>query len=506
MPESLQHSLIIAYMLPAIGLMLFGLNLYVLTFLFLRKKKKNLAVSNQDFSGIEEWPDVLTQVPIYNEYNVIERCLRACAEMEYPEGKHTIQVLDDSTDATSELVKRIAAELNEHGHRIEIIQREDRTGFKAGAMDHALNLNTAAYIAIFDADFVPPKDFLKRTVSTLLKQPELGLVQARWGHLNPDESLLTRAQAMGIDGHFAIEQPARAWNDLFMNFNGTAGLWRRQAIEDAGGWQHDTLTEDMDLSYRSQLAGWPCAFLWDLEAPAELPNDIIAFKSQQFRWAKGSIETAIKLLPRVCKAKDKSLFSKVQSVAHMTHYMIHPFMVWMALLALPVVQFTWLNKFPVEMSTIFCAILIGTIAPTFMYSIAQQHLYPKGWKRIVIIPFLSCIGIGIAISNTRAVFEALIGKKSAFIRTPKKGENNTMSYKVKMPVLPILEIALGIYSFYTFFFYMQNDRILLLPFMFIYACGFSLVGIMSLHQTLKGKIPTIRRRKKTMPAFEPQKA
>ena len=290
-----------------------------------------------------------------------------------------------------------------------------------------------------------------------------------------------------------------------MNFNGTAGLWRRQAIEEAGGWEHDTLTEDMDLSYRAQLAGWPCAFLWDLEAPAELPNDIIAFKSQQFRWAKGSIETAIKLLPRVFKS-EASLFAKIQSVAHMTHYLIHPFMVWMALLSFPVLHFTWLNKFPVEVSVIFCAILVGTLAPTFMYSIAQQHLYPKGWKRIAIIPFLSCLGIGIAISNTKAVFEAIIGKKSAFIRTPKKGDKNTVQYKVKMPLLSLLEIALGIYSFYTFFYYMQNGRFLLLPFMLLYACGFSLVGIMSLHQNLKGKAPTIRKRKKSLRSLKPQKA
>ena len=487
--HNILHTLFLAsYAIPALLLMVFGLNLYLMTFLFLRKRKQALRDHKQlmaQFDSLEQkdWPRVVTQLPVYNEYNVIDRCMRATAEMEYPEGLHTIQILDDSNDQTRELIDRTAAELRKKGHLIEVVRRDDRVGYKAGALDYGMEQNDADFFAIFDADFIPTKDFLIKTMLVMMSEEKVGLVQARWGHINTNDSLLTRAQAIGIDGHFTIEQPARAWNKLFMNFNGTAGIWRRSAIEDAGGWEHDTLTEDMDLSYRSQLADWKPYFIWDLVVPAEIPDNINAFKSQQFRWAKGSMETAIKLLPRTLKSK-KSLFSKIQSVLHTTHYIIHPIMLWLAIMAFPVMALGQVGGYTKELILFWTAILLSSIAPSFMYSVSQSTLYKGGWKKIIIIPFLSMIGIGIAVSNASAIFEALRGKKSAFIRTPKKGDRSTVRYAVKMPYLALIELALGIYCFTTFIYYLRAEKFFVIPFVLLYAGGFLCVGTLSLKQAI----------------------
>jgi len=410
-----------------------------------------------------------------------------------------------------------------------VVRRSDRTGYKAGALEHAMAEPGAAgaeYFCIFDADFVPPADFLERTMAVMLARPKVGIVQARWGHLNRDDSILTRAQALGIDGHFAIEQPARAWNDLFMNFNGTAGLWRRSAITAAGGWEHDTLTEDMDLSYRAQLAGWQPFFLWDLDAPAELPSDINAFKSQQFRWAKGSIETAIKLLRRVFRSPDFGLMAKMQAVFHMTHYLVHPIMLWMALMFYPVVTWTGLHDHPLPFGLLVGLILISTIAPSALYTFAQLKLHPGGgFKRLLSIPVLSLLGIGIAISNTRAVWQAVRGRQSAFVRTPKTGENRGTEatafeagqepaaaqgiagpsatgegqavaatpakrykhYAIRLPGLAFAELAVGAYCWVCLVLFMREQHRFILPFILLYACGFTFVGLLSLAVEFKGR-------------------
>ena len=282
--------------------------------------------------GADKLPVVTTQLPVYNEINVVERLMEAVAAIQYPAGRHEIQVLDDSTDESVDIIAQKVRALRKQGVDIHHIRRRDRSGYKAGALRNGLSKARGEYVAIFDADFVPPPDFLLRAMPFFLDSPRLSLVQARWGHLNEDESLVTRLQALGINGHFMVEQGARSANRLFMNFNGTAGVLRKTAIIDAGNWQGDTLTEDMDLSYRLQLRGWQCRYLFDLVAPAEIPRDMNSFKSQQFRWAKGSTQTAIKLMPRIWRSS-AGLFAKIQAFMHMTHYVIHPLMLILALLA-----------------------------------------------------------------------------------------------------------------------------------------------------------------------------
>ncbi|MBU0677520.1 MAG: glycosyltransferase [Verrucomicrobia bacterium] len=485
MQDFLNIVLIPAYVFPAAMLMLFGANLYVMIIFFLRRRNQACTEKNAIMSAYSErfseadLPPVVTQIPIYNEYNVAERAIRAAVEMDYPKGRHMVQVLDDSTDETRRVIDRVAEELTRNGHNIQVVRRDSREGFKAGALEHAMSQTEADFFAIFDADFVPPKDFLLRTIPVMMVREDVGLVQARWGHLNRNSSMLTRAQAVGIDGHFAIEQPARAWNSLFMNFNGTAGLWRRQAIEGAGGWEHDTLTEDMDLSYRSQLAGWKPFFLWDLVVPAELPEDINAFKSQQFRWAKGSMQTAIKLLPRVF-ASDFSVKAKIEAVFHMVHYCIHPLMMWLAIMTLPVLILTDFGDFPPFYRLFFALVLLSMIAPTILYAVSQSLLYPGGWSRIKYLPFLTAIGTGIAVSNSRAVWQAIRGKQSDFIRTPKQWDKPVVQYHIRMPLVPVIEIALGIYSFISLSYYLQAQKYMIGPFLLLYACGFTTVGLLSL--------------------------
>ncbi len=487
-PFWLQQILIWSYMIPAGWMMAFAVNLYILIFFSLRRRRKMQVEARQirrDFRrryNEDDLPAVTTQIPVYNEYNVIDRCMRACAAMDYPQDRHTLQVLDDSNDETRALIDRCAEELRGQGHKVEVIRRDNRVGYKAGALEEGMQVSSDEFIAIFDADFVPPADFLKRTVEVMMLREDVGLVQARWGHLNEDENLLTRTQGIGIDGHFTIEQTARAWNDLVMNFNGTAGMWRRQAILDAGGWEHDTLTEDLDLSYRVQLREWKPYFLMDLVVPAEIPGDINAFKSQQFRWAKGSIETAKKLLPRVM-ASDLPLFTKLQSSLHMTHYLVHPIMLWLAIMSLPVLKFTWYAYYRFEITLGLIMLILATLAPTVMYAVSQIGLHGRPWRKLMMLPLLSVLGVGIAISNSQAVWEALRGRKSAFVRTPKAGDakssDKKLNYHFKMPRLVIFELLLGIYCCITVIEYAQDDRMWVVPFLLMYTLGFTSVGLLS---------------------------
>ncbi|GHV16881.1 hypothetical protein AGMMS49938_17280 [Fibrobacterales bacterium] len=301
--------LFVLYVIAGTGLVIYGFNCYFSVVLFMKNFKKQRKRDKEDLETFlascdpNALPKVTTQLPVYNEGSCVERLIESVCAMEYPRHLHEIQVLDDSTDDCIEISTRKVAEMKEKGYNITLIHRTDRKEYKAGALKEGMRTAHGEFLAIFDADFVPEKDFLMHTVPFLILDKEVGLVQGRWGHLNRTESGLTLAQSIGIDGHFVIEQSARSWGGLFMNFNGTAGVWRRKAIDEAGGWEGDTLTEDMDLSYRSQLAGWKMKFAFDVIVPAELPADINAFKSQQYRWAKGSIQTAIKDLPRVFKSK-----------------------------------------------------------------------------------------------------------------------------------------------------------------------------------------------------------
>lgn len=481
------------YLLSALALFAYGLNCYYMVWHFWRSFRQGtercrtlIKDSQYLFESEETTPYVTTQIPLYNEANVAERVIRAVAAIDYPANRHEIQVLDDSNDETREIVDQIAADLRAEGKNVEVIRRDDRSGFKAGALAYGMQDCKGEYIAIFDSDFVPTPDFLRDMVPVIHTQSELGFAQARWGHLNPEESHLTRAQSLGIDGHFMIEQSVRAFNGLFMNFNGTAGVWRKQAIEDAGNWQSDTLTEDMDLSYRCQLAGWKASYVPDVVVPAELPETYTAFKSQQFRWAKGSIQTAVKLLPRIMRA-EASWMKKLQSVFHLTHYSIHPLMAILSILALPVLLTLDVNMPAILITVSMIGILLAMFGPSSMYVTSQIANHGKGaFSKLRFMPALMCVGVGIALSNTRAVFEALFRIDSAFIRTPKKGSKTVKVYRAKTPVLPWLEIGLGFYCLFSMYHYILEKKYLVGPFLLMYACGFLIVGFNTLREKLQG--------------------
>lgn len=475
--------LFVVYAAASLGLLIYGANCYVLVALFLRRRKSSaegnarmIAGEAGRFDRAERLPRVTTQIPLYNEANVVESALRAAAAIDYPAELHEIQVLDDSTDETQGIVDRVAADLRREGHDVRVLRRKDRSGFKAGALEAGLATARGEFVAIFDADFRPPPQFLRQTLPFFFSAPRLGLVQARWGHLNDRESALTRAQAIGIDGHFMVEQSARTFNGLMMNFNGTAGVWRRAAIDDAGGWSHDTLTEDLDLSYRAQLRGWGTHFVADLEVPAELPASLAAFKSQQFRWAKGSIQTARKLLPRVWRSPLPA-WVKLQATLHLTHYVVHPLMLIVAVLALPVMLQLSHVLSPLAMLAVCVAMVLSIVAPNSLYFASQRALYPREWgRRLLWLPALTCIGIGIAASNSRAVVEALIGRKSEFVRTPKRGERATKRYRCAGTVAPWVEVGLGLYCAGSLAVYLAQGRYLIGPFLFLYAAGFLVIG------------------------------
>jgi cellulose synthase/poly-beta-1,6-N-acetylglucosamine synthase-like glycosyltransferase len=453
--------------------------------LFARRRKVAKAAlgdMQKRFGNLSEradMPYVTTQIAVYNEINVVERIMRAACKMKYPAGKHEIQVLDDSTDETYALTERLAAELRTEGHDIKVLHRDNRIGYKAGALDEGVKQAKGEFIAVFDADFVPPEDYLLSAVPFLMEDDKIGFVQARWGHLNRRHSLLTRVQSIGIDGHFIIEQIARNWNGLFMNFNGTAGMWRKKAIETSGGWQWETLTEDLDLSYRVQFNGWTTMYLPNLIVPAELPEDINAFRNQQFRWAKGSVQTLIKLFPQLIKAK-VSLFKKLQAVIHMGGYIVHPLMLTLSLLALPVLIISMDFDPPKWIFAILAVPLaFSVIAPSTMYVVSQKSAHKNWLSRIALMPALMVIGVGLAVSNTKAIIQAIAGHESEFVRTPKSGDTTIKSYKTKLPFIAVVEVMLGIYCAYSLSIFIGTGHFLSSFFIAIYTAGFLFIGLLT---------------------------
>jgi cellulose synthase/poly-beta-1,6-N-acetylglucosamine synthase-like glycosyltransferase len=436
----------------------------------------------QDYP-VKNWPRVTIQLPIFNERYVVERLIKSVCRFDYPKDLLEIQVLDDSIDDTIDIAKAVAKQMKDRGLDIQYIHRDNRTGFKAGALKEGLKTAKGELVGIFDADFVPNPDFLKETVP-YFTEPKIGMLQTRWGHINSDYSLLTRAQSIGIDGHFGVEQAARAWSGFFMNFNGTAGIWRKKTIEDAGGWQADTLTEDLDLSYRAQFKGWKLKFVTDVVCPAEVPVTINAFKSQQHRWAKGSIQTAKKNLGKLLKS-DVSLLVKLQAFLHLTHYMVHPMMLLVVLTSIPMLYSQWFfenHSFPIMIFTLFC---LATFGPSSMYLFSQKILY-RDWKsRIKFLPFLMCLGTGIAVNNTKAVLEALLNVKTGFVRTPKYGIKKQEDswhgkhYSIPLSGISILELFLGIYSLTGLLIFLFFSKFFVSPFMFIYTSGFFYVFFLS---------------------------
>ncbi|TVR44658.1 MAG: glycosyltransferase [Planctomycetota bacterium] len=421
-----------------------------------------------------ELPQVLVQIPVFNERDMVEGVLQAVAALDWPRDRLSIQLLDDSTDDSIEVGRAAIARLQAEGVDAQWLHRADRVGFKAGALAAGMEANAAPFIAIFDADFLPEADFLRRAIKPLLTDAGLALVQGRWEHLNRRQNRITCAQAVGIDAHFAIEQSARAWSGLAMNFNGTCGLWRRQAIIDGGGWEHDTLTEDMDLSYRVQLAGWRCTYRVGLAVPGELPHTLPAFMQQQFRWAKGSIQTARKLLGRIWRS-DWGFDRKLASTMHLCHYLVHPLMLIAMFSAPPAV---WLTPaLPVWMWWAGAAIfLIGAGAPILTYIVGQFALSRGNWTLLLDIPRIAALGTGIAINNARACFEALRGKVSPFQRTP-KGKSARSVYRIGAR-LGLWELLAGCWAAAGILIATFSDRSWIAPVLLIYANGLLSVGSM----------------------------
>lgn len=485
-------SLIFAvYLVSSVGLLVYGFNCHIMLFLFARRRREAFKAQQSLLERLGEierdprLPTVTTQIAVFNEVNVVERVMRAAARMRYPAGKHEIQVLDDSTDETREVIDRVAAELRSHGHDIVVVRRPTRAGFKAGALANGLKLARGELLAVFDADFIPPADYLLCTVPFFPQDEKLAFVQSRWGHLNRKHSLLTLAQAMGIDSHFIVEQVARGWNGLFMNFNGTAGVWRKSAIEAAGGWHEDTLTEDLDLSYRVQFAGWRGLYLPDVVVPAELPADVNAFRIQQFRWAKGSVQTLIKLMPLLIRSQ-ASLFKKVEAVLHIGGYLVHPMMLTLALLSVPMLVLSArITIAPVIFALLAAPICLSVIAPTIVCLVSQQTLGRNWLRQAVAMPFVLAIGVGLALSNTRAIAQAFFGRSTEFVRTPKRGDRPIKRYRAGFSWVAALEVLLGLYCVYALAFYARTRRFVVTPFLAIYAAGFLYMGLMTFWESVR---------------------
>lgn len=436
------------------------------------------------------WPVVTVQLPLYNEADVAERLIDACARLDYPKRRLEIQVLDDSTDETTGIVERRVNHWQKEGIDIVHIHRTDRTGYKAGALQNGLRLARGDYIAIFDADFVPPADFLRRMMPQF-DDSDVGAVQARWGHINQDHSLLTKLQAFGLDAHFAIEQRIRQETGCFLNFNGTAGIWRRACLEDAGGWEHDTLTEDLDLSYRAQLRGWQLRYVPEVEAPAELPFDMGALRDQQFRWTKGAIETARKLLGRLWRADEPGRV-KLEGTLHLTAHLAFPFILLAALTHAPVLLLKHAGQGPGPVY--FAAMSLGLIgfAGFFLAQLfAQRRLYPDWPRRMKRFVLFMAVSMGLALSNTRAVVQGLMGRATAFTRTPKYGDASdgpwwTSRYAIReIPPVVWGEALLAVYCTMGLAVLVALGEWAAVPFQALFAGGFGLVTFSNLHHTVR---------------------
>jgi cellulose synthase/poly-beta-1,6-N-acetylglucosamine synthase-like glycosyltransferase len=484
-PNAFDLALLIPYFTVLIILASYGIHRYVLVYLYYKHRKNRSDAPEQQFADL---PRVTVQLPIFNEQFVIDRLVEAICKMEYPPEKLDIQVLDDSTDETVEVANAVVQRYAALGHPISYHHRTNRHGYKAGALQEGMNYAKGDLIAIFDADFVPPPDWLMRVVNHFA-DPEVGMVQTRWTHLNRDYSFLTNVEAILLDGHFILEHGGRSRSNVFFNFNGTAGMWRRQAIEDAGGWQHDTLTEDTDLSYRSQLKGWKFKYLQDVECPAELPIEMTAFKTQQARWAKGLIQTAKKILPAVMRS-DVPFRIKLEAWYHLTANISYPFMVVLSTLLLPamIIRFYqgWFQMLLIDLPLF----LASTFSISSFYLVSQKELFPRSWpKTFLYLPFLMALGIGLTVTNTRAVLEALFGVQSSFKRTPKyrvqaKGEKSVAAkkYRKRLGVVPWIELAIGCYFAAAVYYAFTNENYITIPFLIIFVLGYWYTGLMSLLQ------------------------
>jgi cellulose synthase/poly-beta-1,6-N-acetylglucosamine synthase-like glycosyltransferase len=480
----LDEIVLIGYFLSLSILFIFGLHGFIM--LYYHKKYK--AIQHKPIPDFECKDVVTIQLPLYNELYVVERLIDAVCAIDYPKDKLEIQVLDDSTDETVEVASKIVEEKKKLGFDISYIHRANREGYKAGALKEGLAVAKGMYIAIFDADFIPRKNFLKKTLS-FFSDNNVGMVQTRWEHLNSNFSILTKAQALALDGHFVIEQTVRNKAGFFINFNGTAGVWRKECIEDAGNWHSDTLTEDLDLSYRAQLNGWKFIFLKDFTSPAELPSEINALKAQQFRWTKGAIETAKKILPLVWKSKIP-LRVKLQSTFHLSNNLVFPFILLAAILNVPLIFVK--NSGSHEVYFALMSVFVLAFISTFLLYLYSQKDVRSDWrKKIVLFPLFMAGSMGLAVNNSRAVFEGLMNRKSEFIRTPKfkvVDEKDSWTGKKylnsKIGLSVIIESIMAVYCLIGIVSSIYFLELAALPFQLLFFTGFSFVAITSIKHAL----------------------
>ena len=490
-------AMLIPYFAILLVLSVYGIHRYEVIRTYFKHRKNAVHEPPLRFS---ELPPVTIQLPLYNERYVTERLIEEVLKIEYPKELLQIQVLDDSTDDTAPFAEALVERYRTIGYPIEYHHRSNRHGFKAGALQEGLETATGEFVAVFDADFCPPADFLLRTIH-FFADPKVGVVQTRWSYLNRDYNFLTEVEAMLLDGHFILEHGARSRSGLFFNFNGTAGILRKSMIEDAGGWQHDTLTEDSDLSYRAQLKGWRFMYLPGLDCPSELPVEMHGFQVQQSRWAKGLTQVAKKLLPSILKA-DLPKRVKAEAFLHLTPNISYPLMIVLSMLMLPVmiVRFymgVWQMVF----------IDLPLIAASFwsislFYVVAQRELYPKHWKRsILMLPMLMAIGVGLTIINTRAVLEAIFGVQTSFARTPKYAIGDrpvnleAKKYRRRSGWLPYAEILVGTYFLAMIVFAIETFNYLSIPFLGLFVLGYYWAGFGTLHQEHQNYLRSLKQRK-----------
>jgi cellulose synthase/poly-beta-1,6-N-acetylglucosamine synthase-like glycosyltransferase len=483
-PNAFDLTIMLPYFAVLVVLAAYGSHRYWLVYNFFKHRH----VEPGPPPEVSEWPKVTIQLPIFNERYVIDRLVEAVVGLEYPRDKLEIQVLDDSTDETTEVARACVERYQALGLDIHYLHRDNREGFKAGALGEGMKTATGEFIAIFDADFQPHADFLRRTIP-YFQDAKIGMIQARWTYMNRHYSSLSEVEAILLDGHFVMEHGGRYREGSFFNFNGTAGVWRRAAIEDAGGWEHDTLTEDTDLSYRAQLRGWKFIYLMDLECPSELPVDMISFKSQQARWAKGLTQVAKKSLPRILRAPIP-FHIKAEAFFHLTANLSYPLMMLLSTLLLPamIVRFYqgWLQVLAIDVP-LFVA---STCSISSFYLMSQRELYPKTWKRsILYMPFVMALGIGIGVRNSIAVIEALLGIQSEFVRTPKyRIEGNrrenwiAKAYRGRSGWMSWLEVVLGLYFALAVAYSLENENYATVPFLLLFVGGYAYTGAMSIGQ------------------------
>jgi cellulose synthase/poly-beta-1,6-N-acetylglucosamine synthase-like glycosyltransferase len=478
--ELLVHIVLILYLVVSSVLFLYGVHAYLMTFLFIRARREPLRAPPLP----RDLPPVTVQLPIYNELYVVNRLIEAAYALDYPRHLLEIQILDDSTDETTDLIHELVERGRAQGLDMQHVRRGTREGFKAGALREGLLRAKGTLLAIFDADFVPPSDFLLRTVPHF-EDPRIGMVQTRWGHINEDYSVLTRAQAVALDGHFLVEQTARHRSGCFISFNGTAGIWRRECVLDAGNWQDDTLTEDLDLSYRAQLRHWRFVFMPDLVCPAELPSEVNALKRQQYRWAKGSAQTMRKLLPHLLRSRIPWRV-KTQGVVHLTVHFVYPLLVLLSLCAVPLVliisRYREYDAFFKAMSVF----VLASLGHPILYASAQRALHRQSWRmRLLVLPVTVAVGMGIALNNTRGILEGLLGKASAFERTPKyhierRGDRwRGKKYRVPSSPLAMFEIGLALYIFCGILLAIRVGQYPAIPYLALYGLGFLYFGALS---------------------------